>query len=545
MTRRIALYSDVHGNTAALHAVHRQMQDEQLTERYCLGDLVGLGPCPNEAALQVRGYGDPALRGNYDRAIALHLNSPGSDFATPQEALDGAESYAFTVSSVTPEVARYLNELPLEIRIEEQGARLLLCHGTPRLVSGVVGPDDMHGHITGLIREANADVVCAGHTHVPFHRSLPMLGGVMHWVNVGSVGRPRDGDARASWVELVLGSHADVVSAAPTDMACRRVGDSEMWLGVVVHRVAYDVDSVVREMEAKGLPHTLAIGLRTGLEEHHALLHERDASEVEAATAGMPASETMLVCGHPLAECACMYDERVAAYDALARMYRGDVNEASAAARSLRIAMRGWKVSRHVDETAIAEAFEGADRAFRTAAGREAFEVERERLFGLRAGFDPFAHVLSPRESTYLSGDVREHLSAIEGIYAEGSFTPPEISPGIQVADHVSTELSFMAHCLRGAASGDGRALARGRRFFTGHLAEWGVLFAVVVAQEAAEPVMRYAGLSLDKHLTCEGSIFRHAATAPEPDAPQAASGRHGPDEPGSGGVISFMSRRR
>ena len=71
-----------------------------------------------------------------------------------------------------------------------------------------------------------------------------------------------------------------------------------------------------------------------------------------------------------------------------------------------------------------------------------------------------------------------------------------------------------MGHCLRAAAVGDASGVVRARKFFVEHLATWGVLFAVVVSREAAEPVTRYAGLALDKFLTCEASTFRHAIPA-------------------------------
>lgn len=204
-----------------------------------------------------------------------------------------------------------------------------------------------------------------------------------------------------------------------------------------------------------------------------------------------------------------MYDDRTVAYECLARLYRGDISEAAASVRRLRIAMRGCRVNRHVDEAAILAAFEGADLSLRTAVGRTDFVEERERLYGLAKPFDPFVNVLSPEETTYLSGSIERHLQAIEEAYTEGSFTVPEVG-GVRSAGHIATELSFMAHCLRGAASGDARALHRARSFFIRHLGEWAVLFAVVVGQQAREPVMRYAGLALDKHLTCEGTIFRH-----------------------------------
>lgn len=516
--RRIALYSDVHANIPALEAVYASMAAEGCEERYCLGDLVGLGPQPRAAVELVRASGDVVLQGNYDRAIGSHLRSPGSDFVTPQEALDGAEAYAFTIAETDAAVADYLYGLPRDIVIEEGGNRITMCHATPRFVSELVSSDSPLPLLVALAREAEVEVVCCGHTHVPFHRSIPTEDGVIHWVNVGSVGRPRDGDPRACWVEIVLGTQEEVLGHAHADTAARRVGRSDLWLGVGVHRVPYDAEAVVRAMVRHGLPTTLAAGLRIGLEDHDAVQAaarraEQGATAEQGSVAILaPDAEEPLACGHaPSEHCTCMLDDRIAAYESLARIYRGRLAEVPPAVRRLRTAMRSCRINRNVNEAAILEAFHSADIALRTADARAAFEAERERLYGLESGFDPFTHVLSPEEPTYVSGDVVEQLARIEAAYAEVAFTPPEVRDGLHPAGHISSELDFMAFCLRGAAAGDARALARAHDFFVAHLAEWGVLFAVVVGQQAREPVMRYAGLALDKFLTCEGSTFRHA----------------------------------
>ena len=72
-------------------------------------------------------------------------------------------------------------------------------------------------------------------------------------------------------------------------------------------------------------------------------------------------------------------------------------------------------------------------------------------------------------------------------------------------------ELLFVAHCLKRVAAGEVAMAERARAFFEQHLADWAVLLAVVTARQATEPVMRYAGLALDKYLLCETATFRHA----------------------------------
>lgn len=517
--RRIALYSDVHSNSLALDAVLEDMDAQGVAERYCLGDLVGYGPRPIEVIARMRELGHPVVQGNYDRAICEHHATPGTRFASPQETLDGAESYAYTVASVGPEDAALLCALSPEIRLDINGARVLLVHGSPRRVNEIVEVDAEPGVLAAHIDGADADVVCCGHVHAPFHRSIVTADRFLHWVNAGSVGRPRDGDPRAAWVELVFGDHEEVLALASADTACRRVGATDVWLSTVMHRVAYDTEAVVHDMVAAGLPYTLAAGLRTGLEEHdweqamavQAAAHVADAAgTVDAASFEF----AMQTCGHDGGACTCFIDDRTASYEALARLYRGDITEVAVALRQLRSSMRSCRVTRSVDEEAVREAFEAGDAAIRRQEGRQVLVRERERLYGGRQEFDPFRNVLSPDETTYVAESPRSALDALQSLYQEGRFTAPAIGGLEWGPGDIATELSYMAHCLRMAVAGDATAVVRARKFFVEHLATWAVLFAVVVSRESAEPVMRYAGLALDKFLTCEAATFRHAIPA-------------------------------
>jgi predicted phosphodiesterase len=327
--RRIALYSDVHANLPALEAVFADMDAEGVTDRYCLGDLVGYGPHPGETIARVAACGDAIVQGNYDRAIGSHLSDCGSAFATPQETLDGAESFAFTISRMSAGEANYLCARDQELRVNAEGVELYLCHGSPRQVSDIILPDASPSLLVELARDARTYVVCAGHIHVAFHRSVPTQAGVYHWVNAGAVGRPRDGDPRACWVEVVIGSQPDVLERAADDLACRRVGASRTWLGVRIHRVAYDVERVVHDMAAKGLPATLAAGLRTGAGEGalavpSAGIHRMDSLGAggEGATGwtrpvrrGGQAEEV----AEPV--CTCPIADRIAAYESMAAIF--------------------------------------------------------------------------------------------------------------------------------------------------------------------------------------------------------------------------------
>lgn len=267
--RRFALYSDVHGNSVALDAVLRDIDESDLAERYCLGDLVGYGPDPAGVIERVRTEGRPVLRGNYDQGVGDRSGSCGCYYATDQERSDGAASYAFTARAVGDDDAAWLTRLPSEIRFEEAGVRVVLTHGSPRRINEYLLLERAERQLARLAQDAEADLVCCGHVHIPYHRSFAAEpgdpdGSVVHYVNAGSVGKPKDGDPRACWVELLIGAPDEVGREAPDDAHAARAGAGDTWVGVVVHRVAYDVESVAFAIAAAGLPATLADTLRTG-----------------------------------------------------------------------------------------------------------------------------------------------------------------------------------------------------------------------------------------------------------------------------------------
>jgi predicted phosphodiesterase len=266
--RRIALFSDVHANLAALDAVLDDIATAGLAEVYCLGDLVGYGPDPAGVVARIRSLGIPTIQGNYDEGVGNRRGECGCYYATEQAKADGAASYAFTDGALDDTDHAWLAGLPSEIRFAHGGVRVLLTHGSPRKVNEYLLPDRTDAQLARLADAAEADVVCIGHIHIPYHRVMTAADGrTVHYVSSGSVGKPKDGDPRAGWVEIVLGSEADVRAACPDDHAAGPAGSprgEQTWLGAVVHRVAYDVESVARAVVRAGLPPTLAEALRSG-----------------------------------------------------------------------------------------------------------------------------------------------------------------------------------------------------------------------------------------------------------------------------------------
>lgn len=262
--RRIALFSDIHGNLPALDAVVSDISAAGLTEVYCLGDLVGYGPDPAGVIDRIRSLGVPSILGNYDEGVARRRGECGCYYATEQARSDGAASYRFTEPLVDDERAGWLAALPHELRLEEGGVRVLLTHGSPRKINEYLLPDRTDQQLARLAHEARADAVCVGHVHVPYHRLVHgPTGAPIHYVSVGSVGKPKDGDPRACWAELLLGDVGEVTGVAPRDPAVGLAGPGAVAVAAVFHRVAYDIDAVAAAMAAAGLPDTLVTALRT------------------------------------------------------------------------------------------------------------------------------------------------------------------------------------------------------------------------------------------------------------------------------------------
>lgn len=261
--RRIALMSDIHGNRVALDAVLADIDARGVAERYCLGDLVGYGPDPAGSIDRLRELAVPCVLGNYDEGVATRRGDCGCYYATEQARSDGSASYRFTEPLVDDERAAWLAARPRELRLDDDGLRVLLVHGSPRRVNEYLLPDRTDAQLARLADGAEADMVCVGHVHVPYHRSLHGDDGrAIHYVSAGSVGKPKDGDWRACWVELLVGSAAEVQADAPGDAAAGPARGNQ-WAAIRIHRVAYDIETVQSSMRRAGLPESLVTALRT------------------------------------------------------------------------------------------------------------------------------------------------------------------------------------------------------------------------------------------------------------------------------------------
>lgn len=234
---RIAIFSDIHVNIPALEAVLPDIRRQGADAIYCLGDLVGYAPFPNEVTARVRDEGYPTIMGNYDDGVGFDRDECGCAYREPQEQRRGDQSLMWTRARTTAENKAFLRTLHKEIRFEADGKRVLLVHGSPRRINEYLFEDRPLSSFQRLAASSEADIIVFGHTHKPYTK-------VVHnvlFLNAGSVGKPKDGDWRACYVVL------DVAATAAEFV-----------------RVPYDIKTVTDAIRASELPHEFAADLEQG-----------------------------------------------------------------------------------------------------------------------------------------------------------------------------------------------------------------------------------------------------------------------------------------
>ncbi len=231
----IAILSDIHSNLEALRSVLQSVDQTGTDEIWCLGDIVGYGPSPNECIDVIRERCTLVLKGNHDAGAIGEVDAGHFN-------VHGRAAIEWTRKEITKENKDYLRTLPL-MRARRD---ITAAHASP------ARPDSWPYAVSWLDAEqafkAFKTPVCfIGHTHIPLivgeDRTLGNFRkGVRHLINVGSVGQPRDGNPKASYGLL----------------------DTDGWTYTSV-RVAYDMQKVLEGVKRAGLPLQLGKRLFVGI----------------------------------------------------------------------------------------------------------------------------------------------------------------------------------------------------------------------------------------------------------------------------------------
>lgn len=255
---KIALFSDIHANLPALEAFFADVDARKPDMIYCLGDLVGYNSWPNEVIDEVRRRNIPTIAGNYDFGIGRMSDECGCAYKTDTEKDMGKISISYTNSLMKPEQRAYLRTLPAHIKVEfqlnEDKLNLLLVHGSPRKINEYLFEDREEKSMIRIMEQADADIMCFGHTHKPYHRILNAgVDGADHYrhaINIGSVGKPKDGNPQGGYVMLSINDNSSI-----TDQSS---------IQVEFLRFEYDVERAAKGVEDSPLPNEYANMLRRG-----------------------------------------------------------------------------------------------------------------------------------------------------------------------------------------------------------------------------------------------------------------------------------------
>ena len=238
---KYAVIADIHANLEAFQVVLEDTRNQNCTHYTCVGDVVGYGANPKECLYTVRKMGMPCVKGNHD------------EYSSSEEDLDGfnphaAEAVTWTRKQLTADDRQWLRDL----KYVRMVASFSMVHAT------LDGPSRW-GYVFDKLMAAasftyqNTSVCFFGHTHVPvaFVRDSVVRGGSYskfkvepgrkYFVNVGSVGQPRDGNPKSAYVIYDLDEGS-----------------------IELRRLDYDIPKAQKKILAAGLPARLADRLALG-----------------------------------------------------------------------------------------------------------------------------------------------------------------------------------------------------------------------------------------------------------------------------------------
>ncbi|TFH16809.1 MAG: metallophosphoesterase [Lentisphaerales bacterium] len=230
---RYAIISDIHSNLQAWNAVLLDLRSLNVSKIICLGDIVGYGPNPGEVLESVYANVDYLVLGNHDAALCGKLDESLFNESA-------ARLLDWTRTRLDAAAQKFLNKIPLSLK-----------GGAFRCVHGDYASPGYFNYVTDAQQAlaswmaVHEPLLFAGHTHVPAlfvlgpsgvprtvdPQDFEMEDSKRYFVNVGSVGHPRDGDTRASYC----------------------IFDEET-SGLFWRRIPFDIDAYRQALLAAGIP---------------------------------------------------------------------------------------------------------------------------------------------------------------------------------------------------------------------------------------------------------------------------------------------------
>ena len=183
---KIAIISDIHGNSLALDGVLNKIEELGADKIFCLGDLAMAGFDPNYTIEKIASLKNAtAIQGNTDKMIVHYSDELFERILAAFPAM--AYALQDDMKIITGENVEYLKSLPENLEVTENSVKICLCHGSPRKQDENIFPDIPLDVLEEMVASTDAAVIFCGHTHIPCGFQL-VSGKTV--VNVGSAGRP-------------------------------------------------------------------------------------------------------------------------------------------------------------------------------------------------------------------------------------------------------------------------------------------------------------------------------------------------------------------
>ena len=201
--KKIAVISDIHGNFEALNSVLEDIKKHNCNYIFALGDYAMAGPEPQKI---VKFFMDKLnhekyslIQGNTDFMIANYTDDLYNNLKTKAPVM--SEALKNDVSILETSERDFLKNLPQQLEKEIEGVKFLLVHGSPRRNNEDILPTTPLNEVEEMIKDAKADVILCGHTHIPcgFQTSTKQT-----VVNVGSVGRPFTDEPKSCYLIITV-----------------------------------------------------------------------------------------------------------------------------------------------------------------------------------------------------------------------------------------------------------------------------------------------------------------------------------------------------
>lgn len=247
---KLAFFGGIYNNHLALAAAIADARSRGVDAMWCLGDLGAFGPHPDRTCELIRDHNISVVQGNYDHSIGHALDDCRCGYTDPQDNYFAQLSYDYTLNKTSDEHRAWIRTLPAQVRLEINGVRLLLCHGSPRRTNEFLWESTTSTQfLDKLCTNFDANLILGTHTGLHWQRLLSYC---QQFINVGVLGRPEnDGTTNVWYTLLSFGGDA-------------RAGRTPLPWEVEFVPLTYDHERFAREMRDERLPDEFIATILTG-----------------------------------------------------------------------------------------------------------------------------------------------------------------------------------------------------------------------------------------------------------------------------------------